>query len=112
MTERLLQYIWQFKYFNSTDLRTTKDLPLQVIHPGTYNSNQGPDFLNAMISFEQTIWAGSIELHMYSSEWNAHNHSADKNYRNVILHVVWKEDIALDLSFPTVQLQDRVSLFY
>lgn len=109
MTERLLQYIWQFKYFNSTDLRTTKDLTLQVIHPGTYNTNQGPDFLNAKIRFEQTIWAGSIELHINSSEWKTHNHGADEHYKNVVLHVVWKEDAELDLAFPTLQLQDRVS---
>lgn len=109
MTERLLQYIWQFKYFNATNLRATNDLPLQVIHPGIYNTNQGPDFLNAKIRYEQTTWAGSIELHIHSSEWKAHNHSADENYRNVILHVVWKEDIELGLHFPTLQLHDRVS---
>lgn len=109
MTERLLQYIWQYKIFNSTDLRTTKDLPIQIIHPGTYNTNQGPDFLNARLNFEQTTWVGNVELHIHSSDWEAHHHSNDENYKNVILHVVWKEDAELDLNFPAIQLQERVS---
>ena len=49
MTERLLHFIWQFQYFNFNDLRTDEGELLQVIHPGTLNTNQGPDFLNAKI---------------------------------------------------------------
>ena len=111
MTERLLQYIWQYKYFNSSELRTTQDQYLQIIHAGIHNSNQGPDFLDAKIRIDQTIWAGSIELHTNSSEWKTHNHDADENYRNVILHVVWKEDQDLQLPFPTLELRDRVPNF-
>ncbi|MBS1756433.1 MAG: DUF2851 family protein, partial [Bacteroidetes bacterium] len=33
----------------------------------------------------------------------------DKNYDNVILHVVWKNDVELNLPFPTLELQYRVS---
>lgn len=60
---------------------------------------------------EGVTWSGSIELHMYASEWKAHQHSADDNYKNVILHVVWKEDVPLGLPFPTLQLEGRVSGF-
>lgn len=108
MTERLLQYIWQFQYFNSADLVTEEGEPLQIIHPGTLNTNQGPDFTDAKIKIGNTIWAGSIELHINSSDWKNHKHSADKNYKNVILHVVWKKDAALTLPFSTLVLQDKV----
>ena len=109
MTERLLQYIWQFQYFNNSLLHTTNEQALQVINPGKYNTNQGPDFLNAKIWIDNTIWAGSIELHINTSDWKQHNHSNDKNYNNVILHVVWYHDQDLQLPFPTLELQSRVS---
>jgi len=109
MTERLLQYIWQFQYFNNSHLHTLDGQLLQVIQPGMYNTNQGPDFLNAKIKTGTTVWAGSVELHINTSDWQQHDHSNDANYNNVILHVVWNHDHDLQLSFPTVELQNRVS---
>jgi hypothetical protein len=108
MTERLLQYIWQFQYFNGVDLHTEEGELLQIIHPGTFNTNQGPDFSDAKIKVNKTIWAGSIELHIKTSDWKNHKHSDDKNYKNVILHVVWQQDIQLDLPCSTLVLQDKV----
>lgn len=108
MTERLLQYIWQFQYFNKANLCTIGEEVLQVIHPGTYNTNQGPDFTDAKIKIDDTVWAGSIELHVLSSHWKNHKHSSDKNYNNVILHVVWQHDVDLKLPFATLVLQDKV----
>ncbi len=108
MTERLLQYIWQFQHYNKSELSTLEEEPLQVIHPGIINQNQGPDFLDAKIRVGKTFWAGSIELHIFSSGWRDHRHTADKNFKNVILHVVWQHDIDLDLAFPTLVLEDKV----
>ncbi len=113
MKERLLQYIWQFQYFNKNELTTTGGEPLQVIHQGKFNANQGPDFSEAKIKIGNTTWVGNIELHITSSDWNLHNHSADKNYNNIILHVVWEHDKEIqDISgnnLPTLELQNRVS---
>ena len=111
MTERLLQYIWQFQYFSNTQLLTADGEDLQIIYPGLLNSNQGPDFLEAKIIVGQTVWAGNIELHLASSDWHTHKHSADKNYNNIILHVVWENDTDAGLSFPVLELQNRVSKF-
>ena len=108
MTERLLQYIWQFQYFNPNNLITEEGESLQVIHSGTLNTNQGPDFTDAKIKIGTTIWAGSIELHIKTSDWKNHKHSSDKNYKNVILHVVWQNDVHLNLPFSTLVLQDKV----
>ena len=109
MTEQLLQFIWQFQHFNAAELRTTAGEPLEIVHPGTYNTNQGPDFLNAKIKCAGTLLAGNIEIHVHASEWDAHGHSDDKNYSNVILHVVFKEDKQLALNFPTLELDGRIS---
>lgn len=109
MTERLLQYIWQFQYFNNQNLETTQGEPLQVIQGGVYNSNQGPDFLNGKVKTGDTTWVGHIEIHIRASEWYTHEHSDDQHYGNVILHVVWENDKHLQLPFPTLELQTRVS---
>ena len=108
MTEKLLQYIWQFQYFNYGDLYTEEGEALQIIHPGSLNSNQGPDFSDAKIKINATTWAGSIELHINTSDWKNHKHSNDKNYKNVILHVFWQHDINLNLPCSTLVLQDKV----
>ena len=109
MNERLLQYIWQFQYFNFTDLATQQGELLSIIHPGIINKNQGPDFSDAKIKTGNTTWAGNIELHVNSSDWKNHKHSEDENYKNIILHVVWKDDVDMKLSFPVLELQNRVS---
>jgi Protein of unknown function (DUF2851) len=109
MTEQLLQYIWQFQYFNLNDLATTEGERVTIINRGAHNKNQGPDFLKATIKIADATWVGNIELHINSSHWMDHQHSGDKNYKNIILHVVWKNDKKLDLPFPVLELQSRVS---
>ncbi len=108
MTERLLQFIWQLRYYNNIGLACTNGQLIQVIHPGTHNTNQGPDFLNAKIKVGLTLWAGHVELHIKSGDWIKHRHSNDSNYKNVILHVVWIHDTDINLGFPTVELQHAV----
>ena len=117
MTERLLQFIWQFQYFNKTELATAAGEPVQILFAGQYNTNQGPDFLDAKIKIGKTTWAGTVELHIKTSDWLKHNHQKDKNYNNVILHVVWENDTEPDTepgevsksNLPIVELNSRVS---
>ena len=111
MTERLLQFIWQFQYFNKGELQSTSGETIQVIFPGTYNTNQGPDFNDAKIKIGKTTWAGNVELHLLSSDWNKHNHQKDKNYNNVILHVVWEDDFP-DYNMPVLNLNNRVAKIF
>ncbi|MEP6616759.1 MAG: DUF2851 family protein [Ginsengibacter sp.] len=113
MKEKLLQYIWQFQYFNTQQMALTNGEELRIIHPGKTNQNQGPDFLDAKIKLNDTVWAGNIELHIRSSDWNLHKHSKDKNYNNIILHVVWFHDIkTTDINgseLCTLEIHNRVS---
>ena len=106
--EKLLQYIWQFQYFNKSELQTTAGERLQIISPGKINSNQGPDFTNAQIKIDETTLVGSIELHLKASQWNEHGHGNDANYKNVILHVVFENDVS-NTSIPVLELQPRIS---
>ncbi len=113
MTEKLLQFIWQFQYFNRQSLTTTSGEPLQIISAGSLNTNQGPDFQQARIIIGDTSWAGNAELHIRSSDWMKHNHQNDERYNKVILHVVWQHDAKITDAkgniIPTLELQPRVS---
>lgn len=110
MNEKLLQYIWQFQYFNKNELQTVTGQPVQVIFPGNLNKNQGPDFLDARIIIGKHTWAGTVELHLATSHWQQHGHVSDRHYKNVVLHVVWQHDgNNLQPSIPVVELQPLVS---
>ena len=113
MNERLLQFIWQFQYFNKNKLQTDDGEPLTIIHPGISNTHQGPDFLDAKIALRTTVWAGNIEIHINASDWNKHRHTTDTNYSNIILHVVWHNDLPIFLTngsiLPVLSLQNKVS---
>jgi hypothetical protein len=75
------------------------------------NTNQGPDFLNAKLKIGNTTWAGQIELHVNASDWYKHKHEKDIHYKNIILHVVWQQDIAAKRIFnsPVLELRKYVS---
>ncbi len=109
MQEDFLHYIWQYRLYQFTGLKTSCGKRIQVLHPGNYNRNQGPDFLDARIIIGNERWAGHVELHIHASHWKQHGHSSDINYANVILHVVWKEDALMNLPFPTLELHHCVS---
>lgn len=104
----MLQYIWQFQYFNKSELQTEKGEKLQIIFPGKLNTNQGPDFTGAQVKIDDTTLAGSVELHLKTSQWKNHGHSDDPNYKNVILHVVFENDVH-ESSMPVLELQSRIS---
>lgn len=108
MNERLLQYIWQFQLFNKAELSTIAGENISIQNPGQINHNQGPDFLNARLRINETTWAGNVELHILTSDWDKHGHHGDANYDNVILHVVWEHDSEAGPKIPILALAGKV----
>ncbi len=111
MNEKLLYYLWQQQLTNKP-MTTTDQRELIVVRAGQRNTNSGPDFLFAQLQLDKMTWAGHVEMHIKSSDWYAHNHHIDKAYDNVILHVVWEEDMPIftsdDHPLATVVLRDFV----
>ena len=76
----------------ATGLETTDGRTVEVIDPGLHNRNAGPDFFNAKVKIDGTLWVGNVEIHDRSSHWYQHGHERDANYNNVVLHVVGEAD--------------------
>ncbi|HVF97872.1 MAG TPA: DUF2851 family protein, partial [Flavisolibacter sp.] len=108
LSEKLLQFIWQFGYFNKAGLTTTQGEELVILYAGVHNKNQGPDFTAAKIRVGDTVLAGTAELHLKTSDWKRHNHEEDEQYKNVVLHVVFEHDCVVN-SIPVLELGPRVS---
>ena len=115
MSENLLQFIWLHRFYNSqTVLQTIEGEKIIVIHPGILNTNAGPDFLEAQLKIGETLWAGNIEIHIKSSDWNKHHHHTDIKYSKLILHVVYEYDAPIETLnqtiFPTLELKNAINL--
>lgn len=86
--EQLLHYCWKHKMFPLEPLKTTDGQDVEVIDPGLYNRrNSGPDFFNAKVKINGTLWVGNVEIHQKASDWYQHGHDHDAAYNNVVLHV-------------------------
>lgn len=111
--EEFLHYVWRTKNFDHHRLAIVGGESLEIISYGNYNTDAGPDFLNASIKIDNIVWAGHIEMHVFSSDWHKHKHSNDVAYDNVILHVVWDNDIAIlnnsVQNIPSLVLSQRVA---
>lgn len=86
--EQLLHYCWKHKLFKQYGLKTTEGKNIEIIDAGLHNTNAGPDFFNAKIKIDGTMWVGNVEIHDKSGDWYMHGHDKDPRYDNVILHVV------------------------
>jgi hypothetical protein len=108
MKEDFMYFLWKYRLLKP-DLMTTQGLAVRVINPGMQNKDSGPDFFAAQVHIGDTLWAGNIEIHINSSDWNRHGHQDDDAYGNIILHVVMKHDMdILDKKgnvLPVLELQ-------
>ena len=113
MKEDFLHYVWKHQKF-SAPLYTQQNQALAVVSTGWHNHHAGPDFQQAQLVIGDLHWAGAVELHLKSSDWYRHRHEKDAAYDNVILHVVWEDDVEVcrsDVSIlPTLVLQTIVPL--
>ena len=109
MHEALLQYIWKNQLISQNIYKACTGESVEIVHPGKQNSDGGPDFTEARIKLNNTLWVGNIEIHVRSSEWHEHHHQNNPAYNNVILHVVYENDKpcfnASGRRIPSISLQ-------
>ena len=89
--ERHLHCIWYDETWRPGGLQTATGEPLRVIHPGTWNLEAGPDFLDAewILGTECRRMRGDVEIHIHPSGWRQHGHHKDPRYRGVRLHLTY-----------------------
>jgi len=92
MKEEFLHFIFKNRLWNKSQLCLTDGRLFEIVDVGHHNKDSGPDFFNSKIKIDDTVWVGSIEIHINSSDWYKHKHQNDLAYSNVILHVVYKHD--------------------
>ncbi|OZC04588.1 hypothetical protein BSZ36_04470 [Rubricoccus marinus] len=94
--EAVIQDAWGRLLFDTSNLKTTTGEPVVILSPGHLNRGSGPDFSQATVRIgsapEDLLWAGDIEIHRTSAEWNRHRHGEDPAYARVVLHVVLSPD--------------------
>lgn len=115
MREDFLHFLWRTRRFDLSHLQTTDGQTLEIIDFGEYNRlDAGADFMNAKIKISDMTWFGNIEMHVKSSDWLAHKHQHDAAYRNVILHVVYEDDIPIfspdteGVQLPCLVMRNRI----
>jgi len=89
-SEKQAALIWQQAV--GKELTSSEDELVSVIYPGRTNGDNGPDFRDAVIANKSHLTKGDVEVHVKSSDWYSHEHHADAEYNNVILHVVMWHD--------------------
>jgi hypothetical protein len=108
--ERAVIEMWQYRLTGRTDLMTEDGEPIRVVYPGRINDGRGADLLDAVISTNQGLVRGDVEVHVKSSSWRAHGHHQDTAYNRVVLHVVYWHDTKTSICLengqkvPTLEL--------
>ena len=113
--EHFVQTVWDEQRFINFDLKSTDGRSIQVLKPGFWNSDEGPDFVHAELVIDGDLHAGDVEIHTNSSGWYNHKHHLDPRYNRVILHVVYlNDDINLRTRLqngkriPTLEILNRL----
>ena len=58
--EKLLHYVWKHRILPLGDLSTTDGRRVEVIDPGTHNSDRGRDFLMSKWFIDAMLWPGKV----------------------------------------------------
>ncbi|MBI4649471.1 MAG: DUF2851 family protein [Bacteroidia bacterium] len=115
MKEEFLHYIWKNLLYEKKTIVAFTGEKIEIIEPGQLNTDAGPDFFNAKIKINDTVWAGNIEIHIRSSDWKKHKHHLEKGYNNVILHIVHEYDQDIFRTngekIPTIKMLFNPKLF-
>ena len=112
MTESYLQYVWANSRVPTHLLKLVDGRSILIHKVGIHNAQLGgPDFFMGSVTIDSIRLYGSVEIHVKASDWYKHNHDSDENYNNVILHVVYENDIDVVLNnekIPTIELKNYI----
>ena len=89
---RQLQFVWRHKMMENNG-QTTDGKDVEILDAGLFNrQGNAPDFFNAKLRINRTLWVGNVSVMENASDWYLYNMDKDKSYDNVILAVVGNAD--------------------
>lgn len=90
--EDLIRCIW-FGGHHKRILATEDGARVEVLSPGWWNAEAGPDFKHAEVLLEKRgLVKGDVEVHVLAKDWERHGHHKDPSYNSVVLHVFFRND--------------------
>ena len=94
---------------NASACEPSREIPYDVLHPGFWNREAGPDFREAVVQFgSDRAVVGDVEIDLHPAAWRGHRHENNPAYRRVILHVVWDGDSPAVSALPTLALKSSL----
>ena len=90
-SERHLQCVWHDRGLRPPNLLTLRGESVEILYPGRWNLESGPDFLDAEWRVGGRRIRGDVEIHIRPMDWRHHGHGDDPAFRNVRLHVTYDE---------------------
>ena len=90
-TERHLRVLWFDSGHRPAVLAAQDEQRVEVLDPGRWNLEAGPDFLDATLRVlpDRRQVRGDVELHRHPADWVRHGHAGDARYRHVVASVTW-----------------------
>ncbi len=116
--EEILYVCWKNLALKHGELTTQEGDKVTILDVGEQNHLDGPDFQDAKIRIGGLTHYGAVEIHTHSKDWYVHGHHLDKNYNNVVLHVVaesrniTKVTTSLGHQIPTLNIIDHLPVLY
>jgi hypothetical protein len=86
MSELDLQSLWFSGAFGTT-FQTSEGRDVVVEDFGVWNAGAGPDFTGCAVRVGGVLLKGDVELDPDARDWERHQHGANPDYQNVVLHV-------------------------
>ena len=107
ISERHIQCVWYDPLWRPAGLRTQRGEPVEVIDPGVWNLEAGPDFLGAVlrVGTDARHVAGDVEVHLSAAGWAQHGHESDPRYNRVRCHVTYQPGIVPESKLPPGAIQ-------
>ena len=91
LSEKFLYHIWDAQHLKE-ELQTVSGKNLKIMFQGSWNTNAGADFKNAVLQIDGEVVRGDIEAHRKTYDWNSHKHHENSNFNTVILHIVFEHN--------------------
>lgn len=91
MAETFLYHIWDEQHLQE-NLQTRDEQDLKILFQGKWNNQAGPDFKDAIILLNNKKVQGDVEIHRYEADWYHHEHQENRNFNDVVLHVIFEQN--------------------